>query len=129
MSSKGAGRYGTYFGNITFSKHPYFTQTGKDREDDPDQYIANMRNGAIAGFKYFMVENIKEIAVQVKGNASGIMEISTALHGKKVCEIKINATKNYEYFKGKAFMDSGEHALYFKYKGTGRIDFKSFIFA
>ena len=33
--------------------HPYFTQTGKDREENGDQYIANMRDGATAGFKYF----------------------------------------------------------------------------
>jgi len=127
MSSKGAGRYGTYFGNITFSKHPYFTQTGKDREDDPDQYIANMRNGSVAGFKYFMIENIREIAVQVKGNASGIMEISTSLDGKQVGEIKINSSDNYQYYKGKVFIDIGKHALYFKYKGTGKLDFKSFV--
>ena len=33
--------------------HPYFTQSGGDREGDGDQYIANLQNGAWAGFKYF----------------------------------------------------------------------------
>ena len=51
MLGEGAGKYDTYFGNITFAKHPYFTQTGKDRDDAPDSYIANMRNRAIAGSK------------------------------------------------------------------------------
>lgn len=26
--------------------HPYFTQDGEDREDNPNQYIANLRDGA-----------------------------------------------------------------------------------
>ena len=30
--------------------HPYFTQSGRDREEHGDQYIANMRDGATAGF-------------------------------------------------------------------------------
>ena len=35
------------------SGHPYLTQDGKDREQGSDQYIANMCDGAVAGFKYF----------------------------------------------------------------------------
>ncbi len=33
--------------------HPVFTQDGEDREECPNQHIANMHDGATAGFKYF----------------------------------------------------------------------------
>lgn len=48
--------------------HPYLTQSGADREDDPDQYIANMTDGAWAGYKYFdFTGDEKEIKVTVRG--------------------------------------------------------------
>jgi hypothetical protein len=126
MFGKGSGRYGTYFGNITFRKHPYFTQTGKDREDNPTQYIANMRDGAIAGYKSFMIESIKEIIVQTRGRAFGVMKIYTSLYGDSIGEIKIESSKDYKYHRGEVQIEKGEHALYFKYEGTGKVDFKSF---
>ncbi len=36
--------------------YPYFTQSGEDREENSDQYIANMKNGSWCAFKYFECE-------------------------------------------------------------------------
>ncbi len=127
MSMKGAGRYGTYFGNITFKGHPYFTQTGKDRENNPTQYIANMRDGAVAGYKYFMMNNLQKIAIQVKATGKGEMLISTTLHGEAIARIPVKQCINYNFFHTKLNMENGKQALYFTYKGSGKIDFKSFI--
>ena len=65
---------GTRF--LSMIKHPkkdcpYLTQDGKDRESGPDQYIANMCDGALAGFKYFDLRATKEISVAVKDDAEG----------------------------------------------------------
>lgn len=49
----GTGRYDGPFPKWRLRNHPYFTQDGPDREDSGNQYIANMRDGAVAGFKYF----------------------------------------------------------------------------
>ena len=49
-------RHGNRFYLCWRKTHPFelcFTQTGSDRECDPDQYIACMGNGCRAGFKYF----------------------------------------------------------------------------
>ena len=64
------GKKGTRF--LSMIKHPkkgcpYLTQDGKDRESGPDQYIANMCDGALAGFKYFDLSETKEISVTDKG--------------------------------------------------------------
>ncbi|MDL4841994.1 family 43 glycosylhydrolase [Aquibacillus sp. LR5S19] len=127
MSKKGAGRYGTYFGNLTFKEHPYFTQTGKDREDNPTQYIANMRDGSIAGYKYFLIKDLKGITIQVCATGNGEMLVSTSLASEPIASIPIEQTKGYTYFHTDVNMENGKQALYFTYKGSGKLDFKSFI--
>lgn len=126
-SGDGAGRYGTYFGNTTFREHPYFTQSGKDRETNPDQYIANMRDGAVAGYKYFMLDDIKEMGVCTRGNGSGFMLISNAMGSEPIANIRIEPTKKYKYYYTQLQMVNGEQALYFTYRGSGKLDFKSFV--
>lgn len=127
MSAKGAGRYGVYFGGITFRKHPYFTQDGKDRERDASQYIANMRNGATAGFKYFMIKQVTEVAVCVRGRASGFILISHSLQEKPFARIKINSSSQFTYYRSEVNMENGKQALYFTFEGKGALDFKSFV--
>lgn len=53
----------------------YFTQTGHDRMDGGDQYIANMRDGATAGFKYFAFDGTESL-ISVEGTGNGQMEVS-----------------------------------------------------
>ncbi|WP_112179871.1 family 43 glycosylhydrolase [Paraliobacillus zengyii] len=126
MSKEGAGRYGTYFGNITFRKHPYFTQTGRDRENNPTQYIANMRDGAVAGFKYFLINDLNEIAVQIRATGNGEILVSTSLDKEPIASIPIKKSTNYSYFQTNVTIANGKQALYFTYKGSGKLDFKSF---
>ena len=64
-------------------EHPYLTQDGVDRESDPGQYIANLRDGALAGFKYFDFENFvpTKICVQIRGCAEGTLQVFDAEEG------------------------------------------------
>jgi len=126
MSRNGAGRYGVYMGNVTFRGHPYFTQTGKDREGNPTQYIANMKDGAVAGFKYFKMENLQEIAVRVRGRGNGYLAVSTSIDRAPFVKITVSSSKMDTSFREKVNLENGIHALYFKYVGTGKIDFISF---
>ncbi|WP_204524763.1 family 43 glycosylhydrolase [Litchfieldia alkalitelluris] len=127
MSANGAGRYGVYFGNITFKNHPYFTQSGKDRENNPTQYIANMRDGSIAGFKYFMISDLQGISVCVRGNASGYMLVSTGLYSEPIAKVRIEPSKVFTCINSGINIKNGRQALYFTYKGSGKLDFKSFV--
>ena len=55
---------------------PYFTQSGEDREKDGDQYIANLKDGGWAGFKYFAFEGTeRKICLEVRGNGTGNIRI------------------------------------------------------
>lgn len=107
--------------------HPYFTQSGADREDNPDQYIANMTDGAWAGYKYFtFAGDEKEIQVTVRGTASGELKIMTRQDGKPVAIVKILPSEGWKDFVGKLSLSAGVSALYFCYEGSGVMDIKGF---
>ena len=55
--------------------HPAFTQEGADREDNPNQYIENMRDGATAGYRYFDFQTAKIISVETRGSATGVFVV------------------------------------------------------
>lgn len=96
--------------------HPYFTQSGKDREGDGDQYIANMRDGATAGFKYFAFDG-RETRLSITGRGTGDFTVS---NGEKVlCRVAINGTTPIH-------CPQGTYPLYFTYEGTDAADFISF---
>ena len=108
--------------------HPYFTQTGVDRESDGDQYIANMQDGAVAGFKYFTIESLEKISVLIKGMGTGYMEVYYDMNLQPICRIPVFSCEKETWFTG--YVQSGvqaeNQALYLRYVGTGAVDFHSF---
>ncbi len=107
-------------------KHPYFTQSGGDRECNPDQYIANFRDGATAAFKYFDIKGISRISVVVRGSGKGTMYVCTEKGGKPAAEIAVSAGKTPRSFTGEWRGGDGIKALYFTFRGKGRLDFINF---
>lgn len=103
--------------------HPYFTQSGKDREDNGDQYIANFCDGATAGFKYFDFVSANHVAVTVKGNAQGTLIVKDNIDGKVVAQIKITPSKGPEEFSAPLEIAKGVKPLYFTFVGKGKFDF------
>ncbi|SHO45427.1 family 43 glycosylhydrolase [Anaerocolumna xylanovorans] len=125
-SRKGAMRY--EFGEKVPDFHPYFTQSGEDREDKPEQYIANMTEGSVAGFKYFSFEKTAVITITVRGKGKGVMWIGTKAGDKDVAAIEIMPSDEWYRYKGQLQVQDGKKALYFTYKGTAAIDFLEFEF-
>lgn len=109
-------------------RHPYFTQTGADREEKGDQYIANMKDGACAGFKYFDIGELNNITVCVRGNATGEIEVRTKEAGEVIANIKIKQAIEFTNYTTEVKTKvQGVMPLYFTYRGKGSIDFKEFI--
>jgi hypothetical protein len=123
-----SGKNGAWFIVITRlnKKHPYFTQSGADREENGDQYIANLRDGAWAGFKYFDFDHQSRITVEVRGNAKGALEVSTARGNNPVAHIEIKPSITWTRFRATLNVSKGKQALYFTYKGSGALDFNAF---
>jgi len=110
------------------AKHPYFTQTGKDRERDGDQYIANMYDGACAGFKYFRFDGTESrIRVSVSGQASGHLYVSTDPDGQELlASLPVSPAGSTAYAEAPFTVDAGDNALYFTFRGEGVLNFHAF---
>ena len=123
-SKNGVARYDKKFDK---KAHPYFTQTGKDRMENGDQYIANMRDGAVAGFKYFGFGGEKRIRLTVSGVCSGIVEVSHTPDFKAViARIPVSAKGKQENPEGAFAPQKGTQPLYFRYTGEGAMNFHTF---
>ena len=107
--------------------HPYFTQSGEDREGDGDQYIANMRDGATAGYKYFEFDGLKTITVSLRGQGEGQMEVRLRPNEAPIALFSVHPEAAWKQFTGIVNTPvSGKQALYFTYSGEGYVDFNSF---
>lgn len=108
------GRYYLYYGL-------------EDCEDEPNQYIANMRDGAIAGYKYFQFAGNCMLTVRVRGCGSGKFLIMTEEDGDVWGEIMIDlCEESWTQFSSEVSLPSNVSALYFRYLGDGTIDFQRF---
>ena len=123
-SRKGTARYDQHFPK---KYHPYLTQNGKDGSPAAVQYIANMRDGSVAGFKYFRIEQLERICVTYGGCCDGVMQISASPYFEDItAQIRVK-TRGLSLNAFSAMqLDNGVTALYFRYQGKGALDFYSF---
>lgn len=109
--------------------HPFFTQSGGDREDSPDQYIANMSGGAWCGFKYFSFCGATRLTVTTRGDARGTLSVSTERGGTPFTQIPVAPGSQWHQSDAGFAPLTGVHALYFTFMGAGAMDFKDFTIA
>ncbi len=122
------GRYDCKNPKKEFREHPYITQNLKDGDVKAKQYIANMQDGAVAGFKYFDLSQTSEISIDIKihgkmGEKDGF-EIATDENFTDV--IGRVYFKNQENGRAELNKREGSQALYFKYLGEAKVDFLRF---
>ena len=137
---KGEGEYPTYLACNLFSeldvtyvpwsgwmddRFQKITQEGADGDENIG-YIANMRPGTAAGFKYFDCKGISEISTTIKGYATGTLEVSTAWDGEPLAKIPVNYANVWRTETVKCAIPDGVQALYFTFRGEGHLQFKSF---
>lgn len=128
VSGKGSFQYARSFEKDKEGIHPYFTQSGRDREENGDQYIANMTDGSMAGFKYFQLESETRIRVMTRGSGRGKLEIKTDIDGEVIGVIPIAPSEKWQLSPvGSLEVPEGIRPLYFTYRGDGYMDFMQFI--
>ncbi len=126
-SKDGVGRYDCPNPRRVFRDHPYFTQTGGDREKDPDQYIANFRDGAVAGFKSFQMEGADRLELSLRGRAKGVMEAAYDPEFTRLCgSLKVELTGPRTTVAGPIQTEWGVKPLFFRFRGEGALDFLAF---
>ncbi len=109
------------------NRFPKITQWGKDG-DQEDGFIANMRDGSIAGFKYFDCKGVKKIAVTVSGYANGELRLKLSWSGQPLCVIPTGKMYDWVTLTADVDIPDGVHALYFEYAAGSDFSlcFKSF---
>lgn len=115
------------------SRHPYITQDGPDWSPEdggqpPKQYIANGKDGLVAGYKYFDLTGAERITVRVRGSARGCLFVRTGPKGGSLAAIKISPSKNWTAVTAALTPSTGTHPLYFCYEGIGKLDILDFSF-
>ena len=104
-------------------RFPKITQEPTERGG---AFIANMRDGATAGFKYFDLRGLKRIAARTMGYARGQLVISVAPGGGSVGAIPIGYRNVWAESETEVSIPDGVHALYFTFEGEGHLQFASF---
>jgi len=125
LIAKGGNRFYGVFKGLKGAE-PFFTQTGRDREDTPDQYIANITDGTVIGYKYFDFRNLRTISVKVKGNAKGDLLVSFSPDGEPIGAIHLSPAREYTEYSAQVSIEDGVGSLFFRCEGTGRFDFLEF---
>ena len=74
-SASGVGRVDGRGARRRLARHPYFTQEGSGRV--ARQYVANLREGAVVGFKYFDLEKTAWLSVTARGRGEGRLVVAT----------------------------------------------------
>lgn len=115
------GTYGAWMDG----RFPKITQDGKDGDEEVG-YIANMRDSATAGFKYFQCEGVKRVKIKARGYAKGSFEVKTAWDGPSLGSIPVDFTNVWTAYEADITVPDGVNALYFTYSGIGNASLASF---
>lgn len=128
-SKDGSGFYtSTAETRAQFAAHPYFSQSGEDRENDGDQYIANIRDGAQAGFKHFAPGNASTLSVEIRGSGTGSLAVVDG-QGRRLSAIPIVPSTAFQTFTAPFSEPSALYQLTFRFEGNGSLDFRAFTLA
>lgn len=117
--------------------YPYLTQDTADCEPTPElmekdrrqptQYVRNIKDGSVAGYKYFDFEGLKRITMQIRGNAKGRVLLFADTPENVIGKVRIDLeSKEWTSVSGDAETVKGAHALYFRFEGSGQLDFLTF---
>jgi len=106
-------------------RFPKITQDGKDGDEEPG-YIANMQDGATAGFKYFDCRGVRKVKIRVRGYCKGHFEVKTCWDGPALGTIPVDFTNVWTEYEADIAIPDGIHPLYFTYRGSGNASLLSF---
>jgi hypothetical protein len=107
------------------SRFPKITQDGKDGDEEIG-YIANLRDCAAAGFKYFDCKGVKKVKIKVRGYCRGAFVVKTSWNGRLLGKIPVDFSNVWKEYSADIAIPDGIQALYFVYAGEGSASLASF---
>ncbi len=125
-SASGTGRVDGPHPRRALAAHPFFTQEG--RGASARQYIANMRDGSVCGFKRFDLTQTRAFRVAARGRGEGIFELSFDERFSAVAaRLDLGHLARSWSSSGEATLvqrpsNPASSPLYLRYRGTGHLD-------
>ena len=104
-------------------KDPFLTQEGKDREENPNQYVKNFNDGCSITYKYFDLKKTKSFGIKLDGKAQGKLIMK---YGEKETaqDINVNGEAVIEF----PIEKGGEKdQVTFVYEGKGALNLRKLI--
>ena len=113
--------YGIFKGG--HGKEPFLTQEGKDREENPNQYIKNFNDGCSITYKYFDLKKTKSFGIKLDGKAQGKLVMK---YGEKEAaqDINVNGEAVIEFPVEKG---GEKDQVTFVYEGKGALNLRKLI--
>ncbi|HIS78676.1 family 43 glycosylhydrolase [Anaeromassilibacillus sp. An200] len=106
-------------------RFPKITQDGRDGDENPG-YVANLRAGASAGFRYFDCRGVRRVTVRVRGYCKGAFCVRTAWNGPALGMIPVDFSNVWKDYTAEIAIPDGVQSLYFTYEGQGAANLASF---
>ncbi len=99
------------------------------KEDSGEQYITNIHNNAVIGFRSFDFVNVSKITLKTAGFISSDcrFEVLDCFDGEPLGTVYLNSSNGWVYSTGAVNIPDGTHDLYFRYKGSRKVNFAGFI--
>ena len=117
--------YTDFTGAWMNNQFPKITQDGKDGDEEIG-YIANMKESATAGFKYFDCKGVKRVKIKVRGYCKGDFEIKTSWNGPALGKIPVEFSNVWKEYSADISIPDGIQAIYITYTGQGSASLASF---
>lgn len=117
--------------------YPYITQDLSDIDpeeaarvgDDFIQYVANVRDKTVIGYKYFSFRGGEQLSVRLRGKAKGNIKIGQKCADFTSGSIPVSVDSDeWKEAKGACSLRSGTHPLYLMFEGDGYIDISALQF-
>lgn len=117
--------YTDFTGSWMNNQFPKITQDGKDGDEEIG-YIANMKDSATAGFKYFDCKGVRNVKIKTRGYCRGEFEVKTSWNGPVLGKIPVVFSNIWKEYSADITIPDGIQALYFTYRGMGSASLASF---
>ncbi|RHT03996.1 hypothetical protein DW904_01100 [Ruminococcus sp. AM42-11] len=109
------------------------SEEAKQEKEFPVQYIANIQDKNIVGYKYFDFKDTKKLTLTIRArsqNVAGKILVGQSLEdfscGIIPVEISENTEKNWITVSCELLLEKGTYPLYLKYEGVGEVDLAQF---
>lgn len=117
--------------------YPFLTQDLRDVEPGsveaelegsiPAQYIKNIKDRTVIGYKYFDFNGVKKLTLKLRGRSKGKFFITTSLESQIYGHVIANIdSTEWVNVCGDITVPDGVQSLYLSYEGKGILDFLSF---